>query len=97
MGTEPLLPVGGLDLDLVLAHDVAHGFDVLAPLCADHDLLSRRWTLLATTETGDVDVLDQTVTPAVDALGSPGIDPEDVTTLLNSLTSAPACCRPITA
>lgn len=40
----------------------------------------------------DVDVLDRTVMPAVDTPGSPGIDPEDVTAILQSLTAAPGCC-----
>jgi len=40
----------------------------------------------------DVDVLDQTVMPAVDTPGSPGIDPEDITAILRSLTAAPECC-----
>jgi arginase len=40
----------------------------------------------------DVDVLDRTVMPAVDTPGSPGIDPEDATAILRSLTAAPPCC-----
>jgi len=40
----------------------------------------------------DVDVLDRTAMPAVDTPGSPGIDPEDVTILLRSLTSSAGCC-----
>ncbi len=39
----------------------------------------------------DIDVLDQTIMPAVDTPGSPGIDLEDVTTILRSLVSDPRC------
>lgn len=39
----------------------------------------------------DVDVLDQTVMPAVDSPGSPGIDPEDLIVLLGLLTSDSRC------
>lgn len=40
----------------------------------------------------DVDVLDRMVMPAVDTPRSPGMAPEDVATILRSLTSAPRCC-----
>jgi arginase len=39
----------------------------------------------------DVDVLDQTVVPAVDTPGSPGIDPDDLSILLRGLLSGPRC------
>lgn len=40
----------------------------------------------------DVDVLDQTIMPAVDSPGSPGIDPDDVVTILRTLAVDPLCC-----
>jgi len=39
----------------------------------------------------DVDVLDQTVIPAVDSPGSPGIDPDDVVAILSPLAKDPCC------
>jgi len=39
----------------------------------------------------DIDVLDQTVMPAVDTPGSPGVDLEDTTIILRSLVSDPRC------
>lgn len=40
----------------------------------------------------DVDVLDQTVMPAVDTPGTPGIDLKDVAIILRSFIAAPRCC-----
>lgn len=40
----------------------------------------------------DVDVLDQTVMPAVDSPGSPGIDPADLLQILSPLVADPRCC-----
>ncbi|WP_457152451.1 arginase family protein [Mesorhizobium sp. P5_C1] len=39
----------------------------------------------------DIDVLDQTVMPAVDSPGSPGIDPDDLVAILSALVAGPAC------
>jgi arginase len=39
----------------------------------------------------DVDVMDQTLMPAVDTPGSPGIDPGDLAILLGGLLSSPRC------
>lgn len=39
----------------------------------------------------DIDVLDQTVMPAVDSPGSPGIAPDDLTVLLGGLLRSPRC------
>ncbi|MER9304936.1 arginase family protein [Mesorhizobium sp. M0293] len=39
----------------------------------------------------DIDVLDQTVMPAVDSPGSPGIDPDDLVAILSVLAAGPAC------
>ncbi|WP_292643782.1 arginase family protein, partial [Mesorhizobium sp.] len=39
----------------------------------------------------DIDVLDQTVMPAVDSPGSPGIDPDDLFAILSALVAGPAC------
>lgn len=39
----------------------------------------------------DVDVLDQTVMPAVDSPGSPGIDPEDLVAILSALATDLRC------
>jgi arginase len=39
----------------------------------------------------DVDVLDQTVMPAVDSPGSPGIDPDQLVELLARLVANDAC------
>lgn len=39
----------------------------------------------------DIDVLDQAVMPAVDSPGSPGIDPEDLSILLQGLLHNPRC------
>jgi arginase len=40
----------------------------------------------------DVDVLDQTIMPAVDAPGNPGIELDDVTGVLKSLIADSRCC-----
>lgn len=39
----------------------------------------------------DVDVLDQTVMPAVDSPGSPGVDPDDLVAILSALVGDPHC------
>ncbi|MEO5757187.1 MAG: arginase family protein, partial [Mesorhizobium sp.] len=39
----------------------------------------------------DIDVLDQTVMPAVDSPGSPGIDPDDLVIILAGLAADPHC------
>lgn len=39
----------------------------------------------------DVDALDQTVMPAVDSPGSPGIDPDELAAILAALVARPAC------
>jgi len=39
----------------------------------------------------DVDVLDQTVMPAVDSPGSPGIDPDDLVVILSALAADRRC------
>ncbi|QPC95105.1 arginase family protein [Mesorhizobium sp. INR15] len=39
----------------------------------------------------DIDVLDQTVMPAVDSPGSPGIDPDDLVVILAGLVTDPQC------
>ena len=39
----------------------------------------------------DVDVLDQTVMPAVDSPGSPGIDPDDLVAILSALAADQRC------
>lgn len=39
----------------------------------------------------DVDVLDQTVMPAVDSPGSPGIDPDDLVAILSALAAGKRC------
>lgn len=39
----------------------------------------------------DVDALDQTVMPAVDSPGSPGIDPDDLVVILAALVADPRC------
>jgi arginase len=39
----------------------------------------------------DVDALDQTVMPAVDSPGSPGIDPDDLVAILAALVADPRC------
>jgi len=46
---------------------------------------SRYWLHL------DIDVLDQTVMPAVDSPGSPGIDPDDLVAILSPLVADPLC------
>ena len=40
----------------------------------------------------DVDVLDEAVMPAVDSPGSPGIEPDDVVTILRALAADSRCC-----
>ena len=39
----------------------------------------------------DVDALDQTVMPAVDSPGSPGIDPDELVAILGDLVARPGC------
>lgn len=39
----------------------------------------------------DVDALDQTVMPAVDSPGSPGVDPDDLVAILGDLVARPGC------
>ena len=39
----------------------------------------------------DVDALDQTVMPAVDSPGSPGIDPDELAVILGALVARPEC------
>lgn len=59
-------------------------------------VLEKTWTTLA--RSGwlywlhfDVDALDQTVMPAVDSQGSPGIDPDDLVAILAALVANPRC------
>lgn len=39
----------------------------------------------------DIDVLDETIMSAVDSPGSPGIDPDDLATILRALAARPTC------
>ncbi|MCF6117072.1 MULTISPECIES: arginase family protein [Mesorhizobium] len=59
-------------------------------------VLEKTWTTLARTGWPywvhfDVDALDQTVMPAVDSPGSPGIDPDDLVAILAALVADPRC------
>ncbi|WP_287306347.1 arginase family protein [Mesorhizobium sp.] len=59
-------------------------------------VLEKTWTALARTGWAywvhfDVDALDQTVMPAVDSPGSPGIDPDDLVVILAGLVADPRC------
>lgn len=59
-------------------------------------VLDKTWSTLARTGWPhwvhfDVDALDQTVMPAVDSPGSPGIDPDDLVDILTALVANPRC------
>ncbi|WP_292670361.1 arginase family protein [Mesorhizobium sp.] len=59
-------------------------------------VLEKTWTALARSGWPywvhfDVDALDQTVMPAVDSPGSPGIDPDDLVVILAALVADPRC------